>query len=458
MQRIAPVLILLASTCLAPGVPASAEPPLNPLAGGGRFAGLFLSDELAVEIKVAPGGYAGSIRLGDQAFTLKAREVGGTLEGGFQSQGHDFSFQATLKDRTLTFTTEGTTYTLQKQSLNPLARPAQPVRPRRDVPQRPPEQSPDGEAPGDAPGEVEQVAPGGVPDEAPGEAARPQADAGEGPRTGKTYRHPLGFSFGYPATWNVQETQAGLQLVPPDVATSAQGALEAYLIIGQPAAGITKPDDPRVVQFFDQQVLSFAPFLQRSQKFEVLKTGGQAAAGYLWEGKSPIGVQSRMKAYVVILKGYAIGLIAVGATERIEAREGVLREMFTTFGFGEGEKDPRLVGAWRYEHYYSTKDFSSTSIKTTVLRPDGSFSSSGQTMANAQHRDGGGDLTGSTMLDTGESAGDRGRWGAGGSKLFLIWDDGSYAEYQYHVEGQPGARNLLLVTPDGKKQLWTEVQ
>lgn len=429
---------------------------------------------MSLELKSERGRYTGSIHFGDQVFPVTAKESGGALEGAFQSEGQDFAFKATLKSNALTFTTADTTYTLQRQKpANPLAR-SKTSRPTSTQTDLPPQESPDaGGASGappdavpDEPVEVFETVSAAAPDvpvEVPADfsaSAQPvevSADVSATARTGKIFRHPLGFNFGYPEGWKVQEAQGGLQLFPPDLSSSEQSP-EAYLVTGESAQGITSPDDPQVLQYFDNYFAQVFPFLKRKEKTETIKVGNTAGICITWEGQSPKGFQARVTAYVIILKGYAIGLIGLGAQERVQARDATLREMFSTFGFGEGQKDPRIVGAWRYEHYYSTKDFSSTSIRTTVLRADGTFSSSGQTMANATHKDGAGDTTGSTMVDTGESAGDRGRWGAAAGKLYLMWDDGSFAEYNYRVEGQAGARSILLVTSDGKKQLWEEVR
>jgi hypothetical protein len=37
-----------------------------------------------------------------------------------------------------------------------------------------------------------------------------------------------------------------------------------------------------------------------------------------------------------------------------------------------------------------------------------------------------------------------------------MWDDGSYAEYGYHIEGAPGSRKMLLKLENNKNELWEE--
>ena len=59
-------------------------------------------------------------------------------------------------------------------------------------------------------------------------------------------------------------------------------------------------------------------------------------------------MQIQARAFVTLLKGCGIALIGLGDASRVEAREPMSREIFSTFDFREGEKDPRLVGNWRY--------------------------------------------------------------------------------------------------------------
>ena len=93
-----------------------------------------------------------------------------------------------------------------------------------------------------------------------------------------------------------------------------------------------------------------------------------------------------------------------------------------------------------------------------TLRPDGTFTSGGRFLASMSHDDAYGNPTGSSMADTGQDPGERGRWYTGKKRLYLMWDDGSYAEYGYYVEGAQGSRQMLL-KPDGdKNQLWEEVR
>ncbi len=101
-------------------------------------------------------------------------------------------------------------------------------------------------------------------------------------KKGKTYRHPIGFTFWYPENWKAQETQLGLQLTPPDVESNQYGPTEGYLIISQAAQGISDPNDPRIVQYFEMQVMTYYPFLKRVGQIESIKSNSEpGGAGQL---------------------------------------------------------------------------------------------------------------------------------------------------------------------------------
>ena len=51
-----------------------------------------------------------------------------------------------------------------------------------------------------------------------------------------------------------------------------------------------------------------------------------------------MGMQIRTRAFVSLIKGYAVALVGLGEKERIEARESTLREIFSTFDSGKAEK------------------------------------------------------------------------------------------------------------------------
>jgi len=72
----------------------------------------------------------------------------------------------------------------------------------------------------------------------------------------KTYRHPVGFKFMYPADWKAQDTGEMLLLTPPNQGQSPQGPTELYFVAGESVAGegIYDAMDPAVVAYLDENV------------------------------------------------------------------------------------------------------------------------------------------------------------------------------------------------------------
>src|SRR5262249_42758618 len=96
------------------------------------FVGSFKDEHISVELSKAKSdglssAYTGTIRMGEQTFPVEGKTEAGMLKGTFESQGDKFDFEATPDGVMLFFVTGGTTYHLQKQSVNPLAR--QPLNP-----------------------------------------------------------------------------------------------------------------------------------------------------------------------------------------------------------------------------------------------------------------------------------------------------------------------------------------
>ena len=249
-----------------------------------------------------------------------------------------------------------------------------------------------------------------------------------------------------------------IQLVPPDAKSNQSGPTELYFIVGESAEGIARPDDPRVVQYFESQLLNMFPFMRRTGSIEQIKTSGGDGALIAWDGQNPTGMNIRAYIFVSLIKGYGIALVGLGDKNVIDTRKPILQDMFSSFGIGQSQIDPVLVGNWRYEDNYSSGEFIGITVRYMSLRQDGSFDTSGRVVASMESDDAYGNPIGSTHADTGTSPGDRGRWGTGNKKLYLMWDDGSYAEYGYYIEGAAGGRKMLLKPANGKNELWYETR
>jgi hypothetical protein len=287
----------------------------------------------------------------------------------------------------------------------------------------------------------------------PAEARPTEADVPDVKQKGKLFRHPAGFQFWHPANWRVAPQEGALQLIPADAGKTAEGPTEIYMILGEDGApeGITKADDPRVVQYLDTQLRQMLPFMQRSEKVGEVATGRGKGVVLEWSGTAPNGNEIRAVAMVTMVKTWVISLVGLGLKEPLAKREEQLRGMFATFGMGESVRDRRLVGHWRQEKSHwagAGSDFSSTTIRDMVLAPDGTFQERGRTLASGS----------GVSLDTGTGDTETGTWAASDGMLYLYYKDGGYAQYGYHVEARDGKRSMLLRPKGGKNQLWLLVQ
>jgi hypothetical protein len=156
----------------------------------------------------------------------------------------------------------------------------------------------------------------------------------------------------------------------------------------------------------------------------------------------------RAHAFATILKGYGVALVALGEKDQINRREKTLRGIFASFAAGEGQKDPRLVGTWKYWHYSTSAlgGFSTERTRFLRLGTDGTclWSSQTESGGNVRGRDSGGNDTWTAGVAGMGGDSDRGTWSAGNGKLYIMWQNGSLSEWAYSISGQTGGRKLLL--------------
>ena len=155
-------------------------------------------------------------------------------------------------------------------------------------------------------------------------------------RPGKLFKHPVGFSFWYPDSWQAIEQEGFLQLVPPDPGSTPEGPTEIYGVTGESVAeeGIFSPEDPRVVQYLDEQVRSISPYVRRTGNVSTINMSQGQGAVLNWEGQSPRGDQVHARAFVSIIRQHGVALIGIGFADRLAARDADLRQMVSSFGFG----------------------------------------------------------------------------------------------------------------------------
>ena len=288
-------------------------------------------------------------------------------------------------------------------------------------------------------------------------------DTPAGGSTWKIHQHATGLSVRYPSDWQLRELGTALQLLPPDVVSNAAGPTEVYFVLGQGAQGIVSPDDPRVVQYFNQQIAQIAPFLVPSSEPEHLRPGAAPGIRLAWAGTNPMGMAVRANLFVTILKGYAVGVLALGDKSRVSGRDATVREIFYSLAAGAGQKDPVVVGAWRFWSYKGSSDgrFGTTTDRRFVLQPDGScaWTSSGESSGTFKGTNSLGENTWTGGV-AGQSGGgvDRGQWSAANGELYVLWSNGNSSKWNYQVTGVPGNRRLLLKGAQGQPNEWVEIR
>ncbi len=257
-------------------------------------------------------------------------------------------------------------------------------------------------------------------------------------KSGKEYTHASGGKFRYPAGWKITEGDGFLELTPPD---AAEG--ERILILGDKAEGATDPSSPEIVAYLDEQVRGSLPTMKRVGPVEKAVAGSGKGAFLVWEGDVN-SVSAQVRGYVTILKGYGIALVAAGPKASVEKRDKQLREIFYTFGWGQGKTDARLVGTWKHWAYAAASGRESSA--TCVLGADGrfSYSSSSEMAANYKGTNQYGDQTAWGAMYSRSGDGWGGTWTATGDEITLNFEDGSSQTFDY-VFKQEGA-NTFLVT------------
>jgi len=245
----------------------------------------------------------------------------------------------------------------------------------------------------------------------------------------KTYKHPVGLSLRYPSDWTVQEVPGLIQLISPEVQKSAQGQpTELSIVSAEQAGRISSLDDPRLISALGSSMTQMFPFLQRDGGMERIKAGNVSGIMLTREGTNPQGMKVRGQLSATILNGFSLSVFAIGSEDVTTARQQTVREIFSSFDAGAGERDPQLVGAWE-----------------TGLRDDGVATSSRYTLGAD------GTLTKVTRSQTDDQTETMsGTWSAGEGRLFVLWEKGSADDVAYEVRtDSAGSRVAMISGPQG---------
>jgi hypothetical protein len=171
----------------------------------------------------------------------------------------------------------------------------------------------------------------------------------------------------------------------------------------------------------------------------------------------------RAQLYATIIKGKAVYLLGLGAKAKVQENDKALREIFSTFAWGEAQIDRELLGTWHYWSYSSSglggSGMSSTETRRMVaLKEDGTFvwQGSSEGYLSAKNTDSGGNVTSSGSAVGNRGSGTKGTWAAADGKLYLTGDDGMYVAVKYEIKGQKGNRFLYIDSGGKKPQEWSE--
>jgi hypothetical protein len=246
----------------------------------------------------------------------------------------------------------------------------------------------------------------------------------------KTYKHPVGLSLRYPGDWTLLEAPGFIQLISPEVQKSAQGPpTELYI---EQAGRLSSLEEPQLISALESSITQMFPFLRRVGGMERIKAGNVSGIMLTREGTNPQGMKVRGQLSATILKGFSLSVFAIGSEDVITARQQTVREIFSSFDAGAGERDPQLVGLWQgglrddlVTRYTVGADGTLTKVtrlRTIVDAPGDSLDTDDQT---------------ETM---------RGTWSAGAGRLFVLWENGSTDDVAYEVRTDSAGSRVAMIS------------
>jgi hypothetical protein len=272
-------------------------------------------------------------------------------------------------------------------------------------------------------------------------------------KNGQEYTHASGGKFRYPKGWRVEAAEEFLQLIPNDAKEN-----EVYGFMGAPAEGSTDPMSPDVLAVVDAGVKAQFPTARQVGKAQRITAGVGKGALVIYEANVE-GETRQLRGYLTIYKDMGIALIAAGPKPTIERRDPVMREIFSTLGWGQGKTDSSLVGTWMHYGYVGGSMGGRETKMVVRLAADGTFSYSSDSEAsyNTGGKDQGGNDVWSGVAYGRSGSGWKGRWTAGDGTLILHFEDGSSESFTYRLEMQ-GSLPVMKVTPaeGGKTLEWSK--
>jgi hypothetical protein len=275
----------------------------------------------------------------------------------------------------------------------------------------------------------------------------------------KTFQHPSGISFQYPAAWELRRQGNLLALIPEGFVKDEKGQpLELLLLGSEPAPGIASSTDPRVSSFLEDQLRRLFPVVKRVRNPEPFATPLGTGAAITFESVQG-GVELRQRIYVLVHEQTGIFLAHIARRDIADKRDASARQIFTSFRRSEPQVDQALLHTWRRENYSRSNDATSSVSNSTNIYwrflPDGTvlYSTRSQTFADTA----GLGVTASADSSSGVA---RGKYWTQNGVLNITWSDGTRETYEYNVfrASFDGSFNLGLKRPGQEKIYYTLVR
>ncbi len=273
-----------------------------------------------------------------------------------------------------------------------------------------------------------------------------QPDLQAAPDNMTRYQHKTGLSFSYPDGWMMKEDEEGLYLVPHG--QEGGSAPTEYLFLSvAPAPEIASARDPMVAAYFEKMLSEQLPGSRRDGPVEPVESGLGPGVVIPFTGE-PGGVKSRILVYVVVQEEEGLYLVHV-RDEAASSDPQAGREVFASLALNL-RIDPDLTGTWtRTSRSSSTvgsvdpSHFSNTFMATyrfdgagnVTLNTDSSSSSVADNV---------------TIIDNDASYHRSGKYSSLGEELYIEWEDGTEATWNYSVfpDYYDGHLILKLTDPD----------
>ncbi len=146
--------------------------------------------------------------------------------------------------------------------------------------------------------------------------------------TRKSFTHPKGFSFQYPADWRVENAGEYVQVLPPGL--SAEDQTENIRVLTE--AVQVDASDPRFTSELDQMAAQIPGFTKVGTIQNYQTKNGTGVRG-IWSGTNPTTRQTiHLRLYATTVNRLAIVLFAAGVAAKLDTHETQLRDLAASVG------------------------------------------------------------------------------------------------------------------------------